>query len=166
MATTSGTGLLGATVGLPLTRRGFLAAVALGTSAPLLGACSGGGDEPASSSVSGGNASSPAAVTTAADGTQEVTLVVNDDFVFLPDAFTVAPGPVRLTLSSEATQMTHNFLFSAGQGPAAITEEIPILGPGDEATIDFDVTAPGDYPFECSFHLALGQVGTMTVTSG
>jgi hypothetical protein len=30
-------------------------------------------------------------------------------------------------------------------------------------TIEFEVTAPGDYPFECSFHLQLKQVGTMTV---
>ena len=29
---------------------------------------------------------------------------------------------------------------------------------------DFTVTEPGDYPFECTFHTALGQVGTMVVT--
>jgi plastocyanin len=33
-------------------------------------------------------------------------------------------------------------------------------------TIDFTVTTPGDYPFECSFHATLGQVGSMTVTGG
>jgi plastocyanin len=31
-------------------------------------------------------------------------------------------------------------------------------------TIEFTVQAPGDYPFECSFHVQLGQVGTMTVS--
>ena len=32
-------------------------------------------------------------------------------------------------------------------------------------TIEFEVTEPGDYPFQCSFHLQLNQVGTMTVRS-
>ncbi|CCH86061.1 protein of unknown function [Modestobacter italicus] len=31
-------------------------------------------------------------------------------------------------------------------------------------TIEFTVSAPGDHPVECSFHAALGQVGTMTVS--
>jgi plastocyanin len=39
-----------------------------------------------------------------------------------------------------------------------------VLAPGESKTIEFTVTAPGDYPFECSFHAALGQVGTMTVS--
>jgi plastocyanin len=103
------------------------------------------------------------AVRTAADGFQEITLATGDDYVFTPDTFTVAPGPVRLTVRNDAEQMTHNLEFTAGQGPAAITEKIPILAPGDVDTIEFTVSAPGDYPFECSFHIALGQVGTMTV---
>ena len=39
-----------------------------------------------------------------------------------------------------------------------------MLAPGDSQTIEFTVTAPGDYPFVCTFHEALGQVGTMTVS--
>jgi plastocyanin len=103
------------------------------------------------------------AVRTAADGFQEITLETGDDYVFTPDTFTVAPGQVRLTVRNSAEQMVHNFEFSAGRGPAAITEKIPVLAPGDVETIEFGVTATGDYPFECTFHLALGQVGTMTV---
>jgi plastocyanin len=103
------------------------------------------------------------AVSTAEDGVQEITLTTGDDYVFTPDSFTVAPGPVRLTVRNEAEQMTHNLEFTAGQGPAAITEKIPILAPGDVDTIEFAVSAPGDYPFECSFHIRMGQVGTMTV---
>ena len=103
------------------------------------------------------------AVSTAADGFQEITLETGDDYVFTPDTFTVAPGQVRLTVRNSAEQMVHNFEFSAGQGPAAIAEKIPVLPPGDVQTIEFTVTATGDYPFECTFHLALGQVGTMTV---
>jgi plastocyanin len=104
------------------------------------------------------------ALSTAADGFQEITLETGDDYVFTPDTFTVAPGQVRLTVRNTATQNVHNFRFTAGKGPAEITEQIPILAPGDSKTIEFTVTAPGDYPFECTFHAALGQVGTMTVS--
>lgn len=104
------------------------------------------------------------AVQTAPDGTQEITLETGDDYVFTPAAFTVAPGPVRLTVRNTAAQLTHNFRFSEGTGPAAITEQIPVLAPGESKTIEFTATAPGDYPFECTFHARLGQVGTMTVS--
>ena len=102
-------------------------------------------------------------VTTAEDGVQEVVLETGDDYVFTPATFTVAPGPVRVTVRNTAAQLTHNFVFTPDAGPSAITESIPFLGPGDTDTVEFTVEAPGDYPFECSFHAALGQVGTMTV---
>jgi plastocyanin len=104
-------------------------------------------------------------VQTASDGVQEITLETGDDYVFAPSSFTVAPGPVRLTVRNTAKQLTHNFLFTKGKGPADITPQIPYLAPGDSKTIEFTATAPGDYPFECSFHAQLGQVGTMTVTA-
>jgi plastocyanin len=116
---------------------------------------------PAATRTTGGDVG---AVTTAADGFQEITLETGDDYVFTPDAFTVAPGQVRLTVRNTADQLTHNFRFTAGKGPAEITQQIPVLAPGESKTIEFTVTAPGDYPFECTFHTALGQVGTMTVT--
>ena len=102
-------------------------------------------------------------VTTAPDGVQEVTLQTQDDYAFTPDSFTVQPGKVRLTVVSVATQLTHNFRFTPGKGPAAITQEIPLLAPGDTKTIEFTVAEPGDYAFECSFHTQLNQVGVMTV---
>jgi plastocyanin len=102
-------------------------------------------------------------VSVAPDGVQEITLETGDDYVFTPATFTVAPGQVRLTVRNVAKQLTHNFTFTPGTGPAAITEKIPVLAPGQSDTIEFPVTVPGDYPFECSFHAALGQVGTMTV---
>jgi len=104
------------------------------------------------------------ALSTAADGFQEITLETGDDYVFTPATFTVAPGKVRITVRNSADQLTHNFLFTAGAGPAEITEQIPILAPGETKTIEFTVDAAGDYPFECSFHAQLGQVGTMTVS--
>jgi plastocyanin len=102
-------------------------------------------------------------VTTAPDGVQEVTLQTQDDYVFTPDHFTVAPGRVRLTVVNVATQMTHNFRFTPDDGPAPIEEEIPLLAPGDEQTIEFTVDRPGDYGFECTFHTQLEQFGVMTV---
>ncbi|MEU2349766.1 plastocyanin/azurin family copper-binding protein [Modestobacter sp. NPDC049651] len=103
-------------------------------------------------------------VTTDAAGVQSITLTTGDDYVFTPDHFTVRPGEVQLTVRNTAKQMTHNFAWTEGAGPAAITEQIPVLAPGQSQTITFTVTTPGDYPFECSFHVALGQVGTMTVS--
>lgn len=146
-----------------MTRRALLGAAALGLSAPVLGACGGGESRPGATAA--GRSSRPPAVSTAEDGTQDVQLVVGDDYVFLPDTFSVAPGTVRVTVTSEAAQLTHNFVFSKGMGPAAITESISYLAPGDEQSIEFTVKAPGDYRFECSFHVALGQIGTMTVTA-
>jgi plastocyanin len=102
-------------------------------------------------------------VTTADDGVQEITLQTQDDYVFTPDTFTVDPGPVRLTVVNVAKDMTHNFRFTPDEGPAAIDAGIDLLTAGQEVTIEFEVTEPGDYPFECSFHVQLDQVGTMTV---
>ncbi len=104
-------------------------------------------------------------VTTGADGVQEITVQTQDDYVFTPDSFTVQPGRVRLTLINVGKQMVHNLRFRPDSGPAAIEEQIDILPAGEEATIEFEVTDPGEYPFECSFHTQLGQVGTMTVSA-
>ncbi|SEP24693.1 plastocyanin/azurin family copper-binding protein [Trujillonella endophytica] len=138
-------------------------AAALVAGVLLLAGC--GGDD------GGGGGAAPSAdpslgtVTVAADGVQEVTIETPDDYVFLPDEFTVAPGPVRLTVRNTAEQMVHNFRFTPDTGPAEIAAEIPLLQPGESDTIEFEVQAEGDYPFDCSFHLQLGQVGTMTVAA-
>ncbi|RBY74508.1 hypothetical protein DQ239_19575 [Blastococcus sp. TF02-09] len=144
--------------------RGRRRMAALGAAAVVvLSGCS--GDE----SSGGGDTSSSAssdlgAVTVAEDGVQEVTLQTQDDYVFTPDRFTVAPGKVRLTVVNVAEQMTHNLKFDEGEGPEPIETGIDFLAPGQEMTIDFDVTVPGDHPFTCTFHTQLGQVGTMTVS--
>ncbi|WP_448614492.1 plastocyanin/azurin family copper-binding protein [Modestobacter sp. URMC 112] len=130
----------------------------------LLAGC--GGGEPTLPEATRTPGPAVGAVTTAPDGVQEVVLETGDDYVFTPAAFTVAPGPVRVTVRNVAEQMTHNFEFTPDAGPAAITEAIPYLAPGDSDTVEFTVSTPGDYPFECSFHVAQGQVGTMTVTEG
>lgn len=127
----------------------------------VLAGCGGeaGGSPPAPSSAAG-----VGTVTTGADGVQEITLQTQDDYVFTPDHFTVAPGEVRLTVVNVGKEMTHNFRFTPDKGPAPIQKDIPLLTAGDTKTIDFTAEKPGDYPFECSFHVQLGQVGTMTVS--
>ncbi|MGY1711491.1 cupredoxin domain-containing protein [Geodermatophilus sp. SYSU D00758] len=145
-------------------RRGgaAVAGVLLGAGLVLAGC---GADAPATPGTAASTTAPGAGtVTTAPDGVQEVTLQTQDDYVFTPDTFTVAPGRVRLTVTNVAEQMVHNFRFTPGTGPAPIDEEIPLLAAGESRTIEFEVTAPGDYPFECTFHIQLDQVGTMTVT--
>ena len=140
-------------------RRAVPAAVVVSL-AGLLAGC-GGAEEPAT----------PAAepppgvgeVTTGPDGVQEITLQTQDDYLFTPDSFTVEPGTVRLTVVNVADEMVHNFRFTPDTGPEPIESRIDLLAPGQEVTIDVEVTEPGDYPFECSFHVQLDQVGTMTV---
>ena len=138
-----------------LTGLGSLGALALS-------ACGGGRETPVPDASPGEAAGGT--VTVAPDGTQEITLVVRDDYDFYPASFTVSTGRVRLTLASEAAQLTHNIRFTPGAGPVQIEEEIPIVAPGDSDTMEFAVQQAGDYQYECSFHVALGQIGTMTVT--
>ena len=146
-------------------KRSVLLGGLAGLSAAELSACA--GDTPASDS----NAR-PSADRTAAgpdvgpDGAQAITLTVADDYLFRPDSFTVAPGKVRLMVLSTAEQLTHNFRFTPGGGPAAIEEQVEILPPGSRTRSSSPSIGWGDYAFECPFHVALGQVGTMTVVAG
>ena len=103
-------------------------------------------------------------VTTGADGVQQVTIQTGDDYVFTPNHVAVHPGEVKLTVTNVGHELTHNFRFSPGGGPQAIGAQILLLASGQRQTIDFTVTTPGSYRFECSFHADLGQVGTMTVS--
>jgi plastocyanin len=128
----------------------------------LLAGC--GGDAPSTADAAPSPRPGVGVVTTAADGAQEITIQTQDDYTFVPDTFTVAPGTVRLTLLNAAEEMTHNLEFDDGEGPEPIDAGIDFLAPQQEATIEFDVTAAGDHPFTCTFHTQLGQVGTMTVS--
>jgi plastocyanin len=137
----------------------------LGTGAVLaVSVLAGCGGEPSAPAAAPSTVPGVGQVTEAPDGVQEVTIQTQDDYLFTPDRFTVAPGKVRLTVVNEAEQMTHNFRFTPGQGPEPIEEEITLLPPGEEKTIEFEVSVPGDHPFVCTFHTQLGQVGTMTVS--
>jgi plastocyanin len=139
-------------------RRAAAGGVAAVVAAAVLSGC-GGDESPAAPSAEG-----LGEVTVADDGVQEVTIQTQDDYVFTPDHVTVAPGRVRLTVVNVADQLTHNLEFTDEELPEPIEEEIVLLAPGEEETIEFEVGTPGDYPFACTFHLQLGQVGTMTVS--
>jgi plastocyanin len=141
-------------------RRGVGALLGLVVLSGVVAGC--GGEDPPDSGA-GPTEPGVGEVTTAPDGVQEITVQTQDDYVFVPDRFTVDPGTVRLTVINVAEEMTHNLEFTPGAGPAEIPEGISLVAPGGEETIEFTVTAPGDYDFECSFHVQLGQVGTMTV---
>jgi plastocyanin len=136
-------------------------AAVVATSLVLLTGC--GGDDDAGSGAAARTAPGVGEVTTGPDGVQEITVQTQDDYVFVPDSFTVDPGKVRLTVVNVAEQMTHNLEFTEGGGPEEITEGISLVAPGEEETIEFTVAEPGEHPFECTFHVQLGQVGTMTV---
>ncbi|MGY1738300.1 cupredoxin domain-containing protein [Geodermatophilus sp. SYSU D00684] len=145
------------------TRRLPAALTGAALAAGVLAGCGSGDDGGGGAAAQPSPEASLGTVTTAEDGVQEVTVQTPDDYVFVPDTFTVAPGRVRLTVQSTATQATHNFRFTPGAGVEEIREEIPLLAAGATETIEFEVTAPGDHPFECSFHVQLGQTGVMTV---
>ena len=127
----------------------------------LLAGC--GADEEPDANAAPSTSPGVGVVTTAADGVQEITIQTQDDYTFVPDTFTVAPGTVRLTLLNVAEEMTHNLEFD-DELPAAVDAGIDFLAPQQEMTIEFEVTEPGDYPFSCTFHTQLGQTGTMTVS--
>jgi plastocyanin len=146
-------------------RRLSRVAAVLGTGGLLaLSALTGCSQEPSTSAGPASTVPGVGKVSEASDGVQEVTIQTQDDYVFTPDSFTVAPGKVRLTVVNTAKQLTHNFRFSPDEGPEPISAEISLLAPGQETTIEFEVREPGDYEFVCTFHTQLNQVGTMTVS--
>lgn len=119
-----------------------------------LTAC-GGTDEP---TVAETLPSGDVTVAPGADGVQAVVLVTQDNFRFTPARFTVRPGPVRVTVQNPSGSV-HNLRYEEG-GPA---EEIPVVRSGESESIDFTVSTPGEYEFICTFHVQLGQRGTMVV---
>jgi plastocyanin len=146
-------------------RRLSRAAAVLGTGGLLaVSALTGCSEEPSTSAEPSSTVAGVGEVTEAADGVQEVTIQTQDDYVFTPNSFTVAPGTVRLTVVNVAEEMTHNLRFTPGEGPEPIAAEINLLAPGQEVTIEFEVREPGDHEFVCTFHTQLNQVGTMTVS--
>ena len=140
------------------------AGLGVGMVLALLAGCSGSPTHEMATSAAPSTAAGVGKVTTSPDGVQEITLQTQDDYRFTPSHFTVAPGKVRLTVTDVGKDMVHNFRFTPGKGPEPISANIPIVHPGEKQTVEFTVTKPGSYPFECTFHIPEGMVGTMTVS--
>ncbi|MCF6507786.1 hypothetical protein E9549_10280 [Blastococcus sp. MG754426] len=130
-----------------------------------LSACGAGDGTNEQAASSPAPAAVPGVVAVGADGVQELTIQVSDDYVFTPATVTVAPRPLRLTVQSVADELTHGFRFTPGGNPQDITEEISVIGPGRSETVEFEVDEAGDYLFDCSFHIGMGQTGVMTVAA-
>ena len=101
----------------------------------------------------------PASV--APDGTQHVTISVEDGLKFQPAAVIVRAGqPIDLTLRN-ADESAHDLTLNEG-----VAQQVKLTANGGETTswtVTFDT--PGTYKFECSMpgHALLGMRGTITV---
>ena len=59
--------------------------------------------------------------------------------------------------------MTHDILLTPGGGPVVGDERTAVRPPQETDTVEFSVEQSGDHRYECSFHVRLGQIGTMSV---
>ena len=77
--------------------------------------------------------------------------------MFTPDQVHRDAREVRLTVVNVGEPDDAQLRVQARQGPRGIGAAIPLLAPGERKTIEFTVQKPGDYPFQCSFHIQLGR---------
>lgn len=93
-----------------------------------------------------------------ADGVQRVEVSAGDDLRF-------SPARVRAHLG------TIEFVFhNVGNTPHAVEVSVGSSAPGSgnmnggqSQTVRVTVTAPGEYPFPCVYHVSSGMVGTLVV---
>ena len=163
-------------------------AMALVASAIVLGACGGGGeagttDSPnaAGTTPAGGTAGGAAATGTATampitGTTHEVKMILDgNSYRFDPANIEVKQGDgIRFTTVSG---QPHNFGFDpanipddvepqlrANMPPGSTDLESPYQNaPGESHTLSLAGIKPGEYPFHCQPHLALGMTGKLTV---
>jgi plastocyanin len=145
-------------------RSNFLALGALG-GALFLAACGGDGAS-AAGAATGGSSQSASATAPAVAPTgnvMEVQMVSGRGELFEPGDLTVQRGDVvRFVLASGV----HNVSFPADRNPSgvALPKSSPYLqAPGQTWDLLVDLP-PGEYFYQCDPHLALGMVGTITVT--
>jgi azurin len=135
----------------------------------------------------------PAAGQAAAKGARTIEIVGTDDMKFSVTTITAKPGEqLRVRLTSKGSMpkiaMAHNFVllqkgvsqvkFVTAGASARATDFIPpdmkaqviaataLAGAGETVEISFKApTAPGEYPFVCTFpgHFQAGMRGTLTV---
>ena len=158
------------------------------SSAIVLGACSGGGDKAADTAAVAPAATdtTPAATTTPAPATgamapitgqtHEVKMVGDDKgYRFEPANITVKAGDgIKFTMVSGGP---HNVAFDPATIPADVKPQLSANMPnqqgelssplfsnaGESYTMSFANVKPGQYPYHCTPHLAMGMKGTITV---
>ena len=163
-------------------------ALALAASAIVLGACGGGGEAGTvdSPNAGGANATGGAAAGGAATGTatampitgttHEVKMLLDgNSYRFDPANIEVKQGDgIRFTTVSG---QPHNFGFDpanipddveaqirANMPPGSVELESPYQNaPGESHTFSLAGVKPGEYPYHCQPHLALGMTGKITV---
>jgi len=159
------------------------------SSAIALGACSGGGEKKADSAATAAPAATPDSAATAAPTaapagaaaavtgqTVEVKMVGDDKgYRFEPADIKIKAGDgVKFVMVSGGPQ---NVAFDPATIPADVKAQLsanmpnqqgelssPLFtNPNDSYTISFANVKPGQYPFHCTPHLAMGMKGTITV---
>ena len=158
------------------------------SSAIVLGACGGGGEKTADSAATAAPADTPAtsAATTPAatsgamapiTGTTDEVKMVGDDkgYRFEPANITVKAGDgIKFTMVSGGP---HNVAFDPATIPADVKPQLSanmpnqqgelssplFMNPNESYTISFANVKPGQYPYHCTPHLAMGMKGTITV---
>jgi plastocyanin len=165
-------------------------ALALLTSAAVLGACGGGENKatdttkaPPAAAATPTPAPGAAAPTAGAvakvaptGATVDIKMVGDDKgYRFEPATVTIKPGDaVRFTMVSGGP---HNVAFDPATVPAESKNQLDanmdqkiselsspmMMNPNETYTISFGGVKPGTYPFHCTPHLAMGMKGTITV---
>ena len=158
------------------------------SSAIVLGACSGGGEktpDTAATAVTPDTATTAAAATPAAPagamapitGTTHEVKMVGDDkgYRFEPADIKVKAGDgIKFTMVSGGP---HNIAFDPATIPADVKPQLlanmpnqqgelsspMFMNPNESYTISLANVKPGQYPFHCTPHLAMGMKGTITV---
>ncbi len=165
-------------------------ALALITSAVILGACGGGEKAPnVDSTKTAAPAPAAGAATTGAPvaggvaaapitgKTWEVKMVqtASGGYEFQPKDITIKEGDgIKFIVVSG---VPHNIAFNSTDVPAPVQPQLSanmgaapgelatafLLNPGDASTISFANIPPGKYPYICQPHLAMAMAGTITV---
>ena len=160
------------------------------SSAIVLGACSGGGEKatdtttatpaPATTDTAASAATTPAAgggTAAAITGkTHEVKMIGDDKgYRFDPADITVKAGDgIKFIMVSGGP---HNVAFDPATIPADVKPQLmanmpnqqaelssPLfMNPNESYTMSFANVKPGQYPYHCTPHLAMGMKGTITV---
>jgi len=160
------------------------------SSAIALGACGGGGEKAADSTATAAPAPAPDSAATAAPATAapagtaapitgqtvEVKMVGDDKgYRFEPADIKIKAGDgIKFVMVSGGP---HNVAFDPATIPADVKPQLsanmpnqqgelssPLFtNPNEAYTISFANVKPGQYPFHCTPHLAMGMKGTITV---